>query len=513
MKKIKILFLAANPKDSMQQKKLAEEMHSIDQALSQAEYRDKFEIDQKFAVRVKDLANYLLACMPDIVHFSGQSSDSNEIVLEDESGNSQPVPTAALSKLFSILKDNIRCVVLNACYSDPQAQAISKDIDCVIGMSGAIEDAASIEFSAAFYGALGFGKDVKTAFDLGCLQIELQNLNDQDKPKLIAERTDPKNIFLLKGKIGWPGPGPGPEPDGGLTNDGWEALLRRIKNGQCTPFLGPGVNAGILPPCSEIAKDWSEKYNYPLEDCSDLANVSQFLEFTRSETIFPIEEIIACINTKFKEWQDNVNSTEFLEKNDEPVSVLSKLPFPLYINTNYDDILFWALKMRNKEPSYDYCRWKKELLKTAAGKEVEPNPEHPLVYHLFGHIKNPESLVLSEDDHMDFLVNVIRNGNLIPSLISRSLDSTSLIFMGFGMDDWSFRVLFRILNSSEAGTSMRRISVAVQITPYKDKNKNEIMRQYFTKYFDKIKVKVYWGTTNQFATELKERWENFNEQK
>lgn len=494
-KLIKILFLAANPKDTSQQRRLDEEMRSIDQAFRQAKFRDKFEIEQQWAVRVADLQSHLFRYEPDIVHFSGQASELSEIILEDDRGNRQPVPTEALSELFLLLRGNIRCVVLNACYSKPQAQAIAKHIDYVIGMSDAISDKAAIEFSAAFYRALGFGRDVKTAFDAGCNQLDLLKLNVQDKPELIEKKS-----ITPTGSNGTPT----------LTDDDWEALLKRIKNRQCTPFLGPGVNTGILPPCSDIAKDWSKKYNYPLEDCSDLANVSQFLEFTRSEKIFPIEEIITCIDQKFKEWQNDVNSAEFLQKNDEPVSVLSRLPFPIYINTNYDDILSWALKMRNKEPSYDFCRWKKELSKVASGKEVEPTWEHPLVYHLFGHNKNSESCVLSEDDHMDFLVNVIRNGNLIPPLISRSLDSTSLIFVGFSLTDWSFRVLFRILNSSEAGTSMRRISVAVQITPYEDKSKNEIMQKYFTKYFDKIKVKVYWGTTKQFAAELQERWDNFN---
>ncbi len=140
-KPIKILFLAANPKDTSQLR-LDEEMRGIDQVLRQAEFRDKFDIKQHWAVRVVDLQGYLLRYKPDIVHFSGHGSASTEIILEDNYGNSQSVSSRALSQLFDVLKDNIRCVVLNACYSEQQAKAIAEHIDCVIGMSKAIGDKA-----------------------------------------------------------------------------------------------------------------------------------------------------------------------------------------------------------------------------------------------------------------------------------------------------------------------------------------------------------------------------------
>ena len=161
---IKILFLAANPKDTSQLR-LDEEMRAIDQAIQQAEFRDRFDIETQWAVRVVDLQGYLLRHKPDIVHFSGHGSESSEIILEDNDGNSQPVSSRALGQLFSVLKENIRCVILNACYSEQQAQAIAEHIDCVIGMSKAIGDKAAISFAAAFYQALGYGKDFKTGFE------------------------------------------------------------------------------------------------------------------------------------------------------------------------------------------------------------------------------------------------------------------------------------------------------------------------------------------------------------
>ena len=96
----------------------------------------------------------LLRHQPHIVHFSGHGSSLGEIFLEDDAGLSQPVSPRALSTTFGLLKDNIRCVVLNACFSRIQAEAIAQHIECVVGMSQAIGDRAAISFAAAFYQAV-----------------------------------------------------------------------------------------------------------------------------------------------------------------------------------------------------------------------------------------------------------------------------------------------------------------------------------------------------------------------
>ena len=193
---IKILFLAANPIDTPQLR-LDNESRSIDQSLRQAQFRDNFDIKQHWAVRVTDIQELLLRYEPDIIHFSGHGSPSSEIVLEDSTGQARPVPSRALTDLFTILKDNIRCVILNACYSEQQAQAIAESIDCVIGMSKAIGDDAAINFAAAFYRALAYGRDVKTAFDLGRNEIDLTGLDEQDTPKLLAKEADPSKIIFV----------------------------------------------------------------------------------------------------------------------------------------------------------------------------------------------------------------------------------------------------------------------------------------------------------------------------
>ena len=118
---IRILFLAANPVDTPALR-LDEEIRAIDGALREAEFRDRFEIRQEWATRIGDLQEALLRHDPDIVHFSGHGTEASEIVLTSATGAGEPVPREALGRLFAVLADHIRCVVLNACYSEGQAR-------------------------------------------------------------------------------------------------------------------------------------------------------------------------------------------------------------------------------------------------------------------------------------------------------------------------------------------------------------------------------------------------------
>jgi hypothetical protein len=195
---ITILFLAANPLDTVRLK-LDEESRQIDLALREAQYRDQFTLEKHYAVRTTDLPALLMRYQPDIVHISGHGSSDGQILLTDAEGRAFPVAPATLARLFGLLRDQVRCVVLNACYSEPQAQAISGSIDCVVGLSDAISDQAALRFSIAFYQALAYGRDVGTAFELGCLQIELAGSDESDIPRLLT-REPTSSLLTLAGQ-------------------------------------------------------------------------------------------------------------------------------------------------------------------------------------------------------------------------------------------------------------------------------------------------------------------------
>jgi hypothetical protein len=154
----------------------------------------------------------------------------------------------------------------------------------------------------------------------------------------------------------------------------------------------------------------------------------------------------------------------------DPYKMLAQLPLPVYITTNANNLMASALKNAGKDPQVVLCPWNDyvEQMGSIYDREpdYQPTPQRPLVYHLFGRLDVPDSIVLTEDDFFDFLIGVTRNRDLIPSAVRRSLADTALLFLGFQMDDWQFRVLFRSILSQQGGERRSRYPhIAVQIEP------------------------------------------------
>ena len=180
-----ILVLSANPKNT-NKLRLDEEIRDIQAALEKARNRDQFVIVTRPALRVDGLIHELLSVKPQIVHFSGHGVGEEGLVLENQSGQAQPVSTEALAGLFKLFENQIECVVLNACYSKIQAEAIHQHIDCVIGMNSAIGDRAAISFANGFYTALSSGRSYSDAYQFGCTAVQLQGIPESLTPVLLS---------------------------------------------------------------------------------------------------------------------------------------------------------------------------------------------------------------------------------------------------------------------------------------------------------------------------------------
>jgi formylglycine-generating enzyme required for sulfatase activity len=168
---MKILILASNPRKELN---LDREIRDLREVIEKSRNRQEFQVEDALAVRVGDLQDLLLRHRPQIVHFCGHGSGQRGLVFEGNDGGEQWVRTEALSDLFRLFSSHVGCVLLNACYSESQADAIVNHIDYVVGMNQEIRDDAAIAFSKGFYRALGYGCSVKQAFDLGCNSIQLE---------------------------------------------------------------------------------------------------------------------------------------------------------------------------------------------------------------------------------------------------------------------------------------------------------------------------------------------------
>jgi len=186
---ISVLFLAADPTDASRLR-LGEELREIQEKLQLARSRERFELHQRMSVRPADISQALLDVQPQIVHFSGHGTAIGALCFENQIGETHPIRPDALAALFEQFANQVKCVVLNACNSEIQANAIAEHVDYVIGMNQAIGDKAAIAFAIGFYQALGAGRTVEEAYKLGCVQIRLQGIPEHLTP-----------IFIKKGQV------------------------------------------------------------------------------------------------------------------------------------------------------------------------------------------------------------------------------------------------------------------------------------------------------------------------
>jgi len=189
-----ILVLAANPLDT-DRLRLDEEIREIANGLRRASKRDDFVMQSVLAARPDDVRRAMLDFKPNIVHFCGHGSGSRGIAFEDQKGNSALITSEALSGFFKLFADEVNCVLLNACYSESQAEAIAQHINYVVGMDGNVDDAKAIQFAVAFYDALGSGRTVEFAYELALNASQWDQSGDDLRP--ILKRRDSRSDIPL----------------------------------------------------------------------------------------------------------------------------------------------------------------------------------------------------------------------------------------------------------------------------------------------------------------------------
>jgi SIR2-like domain len=289
----------------------------------------------------------------------------------------------------------------------------------------------------------------------------------------------------------------------------WEQTLDMIGFSECTPFVGAGASAGLVPLASDLALRLAEKYGFPFEDTRDLARVTQFAAVREGSRQYVKQRFAHDTFAR-------VSSPDYRAQ-DEPHGMLARLPLRIYITTNYDDFMYDALAAAGRSPQRAICPWytsdqaevaeATKLFSDAAG--YDPAEKRPIVYHLHGHRSKPQSLVLTEDDYIDFLVRVSNDPGLLPPVIKESLTSKMLLFIGYGLADWTFRVIFR-------GLLWPRPSmgdyphVSVQLPPsagYPDDDRPPRIQEYLERYFERQSISICWQTAQEFSAELRRRWD------
>lgn len=298
-----------------------------------------------------------------------------------------------------------------------------------------------------------------------------------------------------------------------LTESDWEVLVSRIKTENCTPILGAGVSHPPLPLAGELAERLADAFNYPFAPkppngntqaqpnppghTLDLAEVAQFIAVDKRDGTFPKERIQA--------WFREIPPPDF-SADENSHRILASLNIPVYITTNYDDYMFQALERQGKKPARAICMWNEQIeadpQKFVLMSEYEPTIDRPVVFHLHGHLEIPESMVLTEDDYLDFLVAISQTRDLLPPVIAGRFGKSTLLVLGYGLKDWNFRVLLRGVMAT-VSRSQRKLRVTVQFPPGEQvAERINYLTQY---YYQGYALTACFETTRDFIQKLREK--------
>ena len=403
-------------------------------------------------------------------------------------------------------------------------------IPAVLAMLGNISMPTIARFLPAFFRALQRDGQIDRA--VAVARGAVRERPDWSVPALF--------LRLKSGRI-WYTPG---FASGGGQFERWPALFADMERGKCTPILGPGLTDSLLGSRREIAWRWSSQYHFPMRpyDREDLPHVAQYLAVSQGPRFPRIRlgerlrlDLLNRYRLPAERRQDSLNdllstiaAARRAEDPADPHRVLAALPCPIYVTTQPTKLLHQALVENGKKPEDELFAWKaltrgdEEDDRDAWPRSVfeekpdyKPDEHQPLVYRLFGSLDLPESLVLTEDDYFDFLIGVTRERKAIPTKVMRAFSDSSLLFLGFRLDEWDFRVLFRgLMNLPGQHRRDDYAHVLAQIDPEESTTlEPERARRYIEQYVVHDRVSVYWGTVEDFARDLQAGWDQWQRER
>lgn len=288
----------------------------------------------------------------------------------------------------------------------------------------------------------------------------------------------------------------------GMKERHWISLVTSIRHGQSVLVLGPeipaGADSGGAGDDISLVDTLTAELVEELEDDDrsvsghTLAAVAQHYEDARG---FGPTTLRAHAQRFYR-------SPRFAPSNVH--AQLASLPFSLILTTCQDDLMTRALKDAGKEPIV-------ERYNLRGDKRDNPefpltgSPRAPLVYHLFGDAGEPASLVLSENDLLDFLVAIVAERPPLPNSLVRGLKRVgqSFLFVGFGIKHWYLRVLLKVLVRT---LELHRTGSAIATEPLR--GLTELDREQTILFYQRgTRVELEDADTAEFLGELNRRLE------
>jgi hypothetical protein len=454
------------------------------------------------------------------------------LFLANDENQVERVSDDDFAEMLSRLGESLRLVFLASCQTATRSSAdafrglapklVTAGLPAVLAMQESVSIDTAREFASTFYRQLIRHGRVDVASNEARSAVLTAKLRGASIPVLFM-RLRSGTLFGQRGQI-----------LGERASSFWNTLIENIADGECTPFLGPGVTQGLLPDPEELAQTLAREHNYPFAKCEDLPRVAQFVGTLDNRRLR--KDVVRLLTSGFKrrigekpspndrrlglsEVIESVNWSELSRQlsENEIHHQLADLELPLYITTNFDNFMTLALQTKDKQPRRETIAWRESLQKEATRPHYDLDPpatlEEPVVLHLYGTDQDLLSMVLTEDDYLDYLARISRDHEyLLPTSVNEALASTTLLFLGYRLEDLDLKVLMRglLTHLDLERWGMLHVAVQLEATEVDEAKQQEVIR-YFQKYFADARIDVYWGSTQQFVADLHARWQEYME--
>jgi hypothetical protein len=301
----------------------------------------------------------------------------------------------------------------------------------------------------------------------------------------------------------------------------WNTLVANIKARRCIPFLGAGACAGVLPSGEELAGHLLEgvdsvlPFPFPGTE-NNLAKVAQVVAAVTGDPGVLKRRVADAIQTKVGAPGKPAVPLPNVH------TALARLRLPLYLTTNYDTLLEESLQAEGARHVSEVCRWNNDLLEDRESifensDSMDPTENQSIVFHLHGRVDVPESMVLTEDDYLDFLLNSAKDvagkaearlsRTVLPYPLRKLIKNRPLLFIGYSLSDINFLVILRgLLRSVEPSGRVQRVAVHLDPAQHAFPGANfQQIKERVEKYFSwTLAVEVFWGTADDLVAELSE---------
>jgi len=300
-----------------------------------------------------------------------------------------------------------------------------------------------------------------------------------------------------------------------------ENIVKAIHEGKSTPFIGAGISGEVFKELKTASVVTHLAKGIHAWVPRKLQAISEYIEViysnSRNKVADHIKEVTGDIDNFITAPRNDDNSDQ--KDGWEALKKLAELPFPLYITTNYDDLLEQALIKANRKPRRVLSGWFLRIIEIETEKEESnanekivdvtvdasihlkqlndrlkreksrvsfvshvvsaDDTDEPIVFHLHGHIDCPESMVLTDENYVDFMVAFSNSKKMfglnikelkskplvLPAFFESIFKNNDLLVVGYSLEDLNFQVLLGALRKVGKNRSKEKSTLSIQIDP------------------------------------------------